>query len=971
MTRELQEDSWAGSACHCSNHRVVAAELMEPKMEEAEGGSEDITGKKKSRFKSFKIRLFGKRKRKEGGTSASKSSLKQSQSSSDVTAPESLRANYDSEEEFGYPQGVLASRALSHDSIFIAESSQTSPGPARVLSQENVHGRIKALQLKLQQNIRLGPPPLVIPSKRSEDAGASSEDDGLPRSPPEISPLHDSLFTDTYRHHSSLSLAGTGSEEEEQDSSQPPSRPLSPVYRPSPKSASPLSPSADFSSPPQLTTCLDNSAARHRLSVKPRKQRASARGRRPTPSTRRPRSESLNDLDFTLLENEEEEEQEVPQEIIRCYSYSSQVSVSGPESAQVTKSSGALVHASETQNWNKPSTEPNDVSVPSSPPPSDSCTAGLLSGQPAAETQNSTAVQETNPVSVLGEVLGKHDPATVKPSSTQKMQSNDLLREIIHSGPRSHKENTPTQNFQTSDNTAAKEPVAKSEVSEANSSNSSLAKSSLNLSHGAQSEPCSKEQPSSAPRLVKTLPSVDRVRTARDSSLTKSSVAIQGVAQDSISPDLAQVTASTPAEEEAVPAAKVNLRHNPSFKKTNGGSFRFSISSAWDRPRASSFVAAEPTEVKTEEGVLPKTSSYPKLSPVARTEETKPELQRTLVANQQERRNTLRKQDETPSKAAKELCEKLAPATRLGDPTGCEPVGLEDDVGERSPFGVKLRSTSLSLRYRMGSHPDLKVKRHSAEVCPAAPNSQDLILLPRAGKSDQDKNCESPGGSLKDECNVKAKSTEQLNIKPPLPRKPAVQNTSPPTSSTTAKSQPKNPERLSFHKLGDFDLQIDQPVNPEIGILTKSVADAGKESDSSGGPAWITMARQRQRGFQQHYNNKEDTDPVPEGQTDRLNHGEHKPEPGRAVCEVRVSVESPTLRRAAPDSRLEVKLERWQAARTTPAEAAPCPAEKEDKLQSGKDSPLSVSPSAAVLGKPSWMELAKKKSQAWSDKTMD
>lgn len=43
----------------------------------------------------------------------------------------------------------MGSRALSHDSIFLAEQVLTDVEPARILSQENVHGKIKALQVKL------------------------------------------------------------------------------------------------------------------------------------------------------------------------------------------------------------------------------------------------------------------------------------------------------------------------------------------------------------------------------------------------------------------------------------------------------------------------------------------------------------------------------------------------------------------------------------------------------------------------------------------------------------------------------------------------------------------------------------------------------------------------------------------------------------------------------------------------------
>uniref|UniRef100_A0A673NFJ0 Uncharacterized protein n=1 Tax=Sinocyclocheilus rhinocerous TaxID=307959 RepID=A0A673NFJ0_9TELE len=41
----------------------------------------------------------------------------------------------------------MSSRALSHDSIFITDQTPSTE-PTRVLSQENVHGKIKALQVR-------------------------------------------------------------------------------------------------------------------------------------------------------------------------------------------------------------------------------------------------------------------------------------------------------------------------------------------------------------------------------------------------------------------------------------------------------------------------------------------------------------------------------------------------------------------------------------------------------------------------------------------------------------------------------------------------------------------------------------------------------------------------------------------------------------------------------------------------------
>lgn len=44
-------------------------------------------------------------------------------------------------------KGIMGSRALSHDSIFILETGQEPARPVRVFSQENVSDRIRALQV--------------------------------------------------------------------------------------------------------------------------------------------------------------------------------------------------------------------------------------------------------------------------------------------------------------------------------------------------------------------------------------------------------------------------------------------------------------------------------------------------------------------------------------------------------------------------------------------------------------------------------------------------------------------------------------------------------------------------------------------------------------------------------------------------------------------------------------------------------
>ncbi|XP_052601088.1 CRACD-like protein isoform X1 [Peromyscus californicus insignis] len=269
---------------------MISTRVMDIKLREAaEGLGEDGTGKKKSKFKTFK-KLFGKKKRKESPSSTGNSTWKQNQAKSEVIPIESGPVGYDSEDELEESRGTLGNRALSHDSIFFPESGQDPARPVRVFSQENVCDRIKALQLKIQCNVKMGPPPPGgIPTKRAEETGMSSEDDGLPRSPPEMSLLHDVGPSPTIKILVSSS------------------RPQSPDHASDATVSSrtldgSLAPVADFSHPPEISSCLDNSAAKHKLLVKPRNQRSSKMRR----LSSRAQSESLSDLSWTLEEEEYE-----------------------------------------------------------------------------------------------------------------------------------------------------------------------------------------------------------------------------------------------------------------------------------------------------------------------------------------------------------------------------------------------------------------------------------------------------------------------------------------------------------------------------------------------------------------------------------------------------------------------------------------------------------------------------------------
>uniref|UniRef100_A0A3B5AZI9 DUF4592 domain-containing protein n=1 Tax=Stegastes partitus TaxID=144197 RepID=A0A3B5AZI9_9TELE len=215
--------------------------------------------RKKSKFKALKTRLFGKSKRAGG-----EENTKLSQSVSDISAGKGLG----SDEDLVCSQGIMGSRALSHESIFLTGHVLTDAEPARDSSQQNVHSKIKALQL-LQQKLHFGPPPAVLPIKRPEDLSSHSED-CLDHSPP------DGSREDTTSQPASCPFSPFPKSLPTKSLPPTPSHSFS-LFGPTISSSSTVESPLDFNTPAQFTPCLDTSAARHRMAVKPRNQRASTK----------------------------------------------------------------------------------------------------------------------------------------------------------------------------------------------------------------------------------------------------------------------------------------------------------------------------------------------------------------------------------------------------------------------------------------------------------------------------------------------------------------------------------------------------------------------------------------------------------------------------------------------------------------------------------------------------------------------
>ncbi|XP_076595861.1 uncharacterized protein LOC143326204 isoform X2 [Chaetodon auriga] len=213
---------------------------------------EECSGKKKSKFQTFK-KFFARKKRKDPPAAGADAGLKASQSSDNVSKASENNTLTRSEKDKGSGSKIsLGSKALSHDSVFVSDSSEANE--ALGASQDSIHGKVKSLQLQLKQAIRLGSPPSLMCVKRAEDAGTMSEDDGLPCSPPEYTTLH--TVMNQAQRNSSISLEGVDSDDD-QLSCAASSRAVSPLVVP-----------GDFSQPASPFCCLDNSAAKHKLGLR-------------------------------------------------------------------------------------------------------------------------------------------------------------------------------------------------------------------------------------------------------------------------------------------------------------------------------------------------------------------------------------------------------------------------------------------------------------------------------------------------------------------------------------------------------------------------------------------------------------------------------------------------------------------------------------------------------------------------------
>lgn len=221
---------------------------------------------------------------------------------------------------------------------------------------------------------------------------------------------------------------------------------------------------------------------------------------------------------------------------------------------------------------------------------------------------------------------------------------------------------------------------------------------------------------------------------------------------------------------------------------------KFSVSSARERPRTRSLHFPERSE---SESPLSTGFFLSKAKVSSGNEKWKEDLQKG--PDLQEEKSSSKKQTllpESDSENTGQSTEILAGCISLA--VDAVPVPSDSSVvsqnqpscEDKSPFQVKLRSTSLSLKYRDNSSSESKgIKRYSAEF---NLENEGLTSFLKGDKAQIKKTADTNiGDSLSEKIKPKAKSSEQLSSKPPLPKKPALQNITVPNTTANKEKQDK------------------------------------------------------------------------------------------------------------------------------------------------------------------------------------
>ncbi|XP_040513280.1 CRACD-like protein isoform X4 [Gallus gallus] len=939
---------------------------MDPKVRETEGYGEDNSGKKKSKFKSFK-KFFVKKKRKE--SSSGSSNLKLFQSTSDVAASHDMHASFDSEDEHEAHKGIMGSRALSHDSIFIPEIGQESARPVRVFSQENVSDRIRALQMKLQPTMKLGPPPpFGYHAKRTDDAGTSSEDDGLPRSPPEMS-----LFQEILSSGTTVRVTlGPHSRSRSTDGQLYPRHGSAKTKAPHDSDSS-ISPAANFETPPELSSCLDNSAAKHKLLIKPRNQRSSKMRR----FSQRTQSESLTDLSCTPEEEEDDEKEmhaDLPDAVFKT------------SDQEVPCGTSAVQDMASWQKPRMPEDLPPALRLAVTQPVSESAVAqeALL---PENEPKGCQPMLDTCVKSeclLMSEGKGSTTSLHSAPDGEVQKPNDASAASVLLSGDVSSDVSTSTLNKGNKELPSvisAHKIPSEEDISTTKNSNICLEELEENIQSDDQVPVemcCNKEtkkvvamsSESSKQFFIGSSQPTDSSHVLHPSSSAQvGSYASQSL--EKAKAVAAEASASGKENSQSV-VHKEEILGKKNEKAANelNASRKFSVSSARERPKTRSLHFPEGSVC---ENPLNTKFFLSNVNVSLKNEKLSEDLQKG--SDLEDRRSSDKNQALLPESDSENMGQSTEMLAVCGSPA-VDAVPVQSDSSavspnqqsceDKNPFQVKLRSTSLSLKYRDHLSSESKgIKRYSAEF---NLENQGLTLFLKGDKAEIKKTADTNiDGSLNEKIKSKAKSSEQLSSKPPLPKKPVLQNITVPSINACKEKQDKTihaPESRNEDR--DVEKRPNPTKVPERSVSLVIAGDSRREPDSPTEPAWITIARQKQWGTQQEQELDGEKPVTPDTKSDTEKQNKEKERTEGSVKQQWSKPSHLAPKTTSEEQRKESKPEAKEPLTRTNSLShfvsaqPPAPGDKDEIGHLKKAS-------SAAPDQPSWMELAKKKSQAWSD----
>ncbi|GAB0178885.1 CRACD-like protein [Grus japonensis] len=733
-------------------------------------------------------------------------------------------------------------------------------------------------------------------------------------------------------------------------------------------SDSTVSPAANFDTPPELSSCLDNSAAKHKLLIKPRNQRSSKMRR----FSQRTQSESLTDLSCTPEEEEVDDEKEMQTD--------SPDAVFKPSNQELPCGTAA---AQDVASWPKPRM-PEDLPPAWRP----------LMTQPTSE---SAVIQEA--------LLLKNKPEGCQPAlevTCVKSESSLLLE---------GKDST-TSFYSSPDRDVQKQDFSETPVL----LSGDVSNMSINISNQDNEE-------------LPTVFSVNKIPSEEDISISKNSIVCLEGSEENIQEDDVEMPCNKEAKKEVAvlsesskqfsigsfqPTDSFHVSHPPSsaqmgspascsIKKTktaqeaaasgeNSQSLvhkekllgkkaekaanelnalrKFSVSSAQERPRTRSLHFPERSELESplNTGFF---LSKAKLS--SRNEKWKEDLQKG--SDPEEEKSSNKKQTLLPE----------SDSENTGQPTeilsGCVSPAVDIVPGDssvvsqnrpscedKSPFQVKLRSTSLSLKYRDNSSPESKgIKRYSAEF---NLENEGLTSFLKGDKTQIKKTANrNIDDSFNEKIKPKAKSSEQLSSKPPLPKKPALQNITIPNTTANKEKQDKtihSPESRNEDR--DLEKKSNPCKVPERSVPSPVPAgDSGRDPNSPAQPAWISIARQKQRGMQQEQELDGEKLVALDVKSDTEKQNKEKEQTEGSVKQQWSKPSHLAPKTSSEEHRKETKSEVKEPLLRTNSLSHYVPVAPSPALVDKEEISHFKKVSNAAPDQPSWMELAKKKSQAWSD----